>query len=952
HLDCDFCSLPWDSSRLSKLQSIQIRNLTRDLPSIAQLGNILAASPQLQWLLLASWSDDSHETTPAADASKGKQVAESSPPSPVHLPSLETLVLQNVPRDINDYLLTHIHAPACTCLIAGIRPASLRSLPPRLSPNQIHPSNTFADLLSPAISAAPDIMMSYEEAKGTFRIYSSPEPEVSNEWIHWVKRKPGINFLFHTDKTPEIGSDLRHALSGLNLEKATTLNLIGDGANPSGEVTVDTAANGETTSSFPVEALQALPQVTQLFSARNFRVGDVLKHLGRPLAEVSEKTDGGESWPLPQLSTLSLSRWRPVSDAKGMLDEILQFGLLRKGDMDRSEDDWVGSWPKPLERLVVPPEVAQAFKEANSTFDGVELSNSNPTSEIVSEDHLQLRNLPAGDAVTEPEPTLEQLDAQLTEIEQSQHAFSLDSYRLKRERNALVPLHRLPGEIFVSILLTVGSHNEIGLEDDHKRLHALAQVSTYWFDTIIAFPSFWQQLAQYHPPGFREMVLKRNTSGLLKIDCVLEQAAKDSAQEPLLSFMKMVAPLSERWKVLTFEGDLTDEIMELLQSPAPNLDSLLISSWGSTGTGSNTFELGEGRNIWYLDVDNMAVPWNSSRLRGLRGVQIQDVTGILPSLEELYAMLAASPELWWLQLSDWSLFDGGGALMSEVSDIQIRPIMLPLLTSIILHNIPAPVTQFLLSSITAPTCQCVIVQQVPSALLNNPSTRDTFAKLVNGALAAIPRFILKCRKYSGLLSMVSEPRSVMLYNWIDHVDERPGLNVHIPTEDMDSLQLGPFLSSLKFPDDVEFMANTNEVNCTASLAYAGWHRVPKLKVSSALAAEIVSRHLSDIPQYVAWSTRLRSLSAQFSTLDLPSGKLDSIVRNLVAYVEQSCSRKNAESQLEGNSKGEPYRQRLEINMPRAIAQKLGTALQDWDVRLSEIEPGKDTDSSSSDEEPE
>ncbi|KAG8951239.1 hypothetical protein FRC00_007342, partial [Tulasnella sp. 408] len=951
HLDCDFCSLPWDSSRLSKLQSIQIRNLTRDLPSIPQLRHILEASPQLQWLLLASWSDDSHETTPAADTSKGKQVAESRPPSPVHLPSLETLVLQNVPKDINDYLLTHIHAPACTCLIAGIRPASLRSLPSRLSPNQIHPSNTFADLLSPAISAAPEIMMSYEEAKGTFRIYSSPEPEVSNEWIHWVKRKPGINFLFHTDKTPEIGSDLRHALSGLNLEKATTLNLIGDGANPSGEATVDTAANGETTSSFPVEALQALPQVTQLFSARNFRVGDVLKHLGQPLAEVSEKTDGGESWPLPQLSTLSLSRWRPVSDAKGMLDEILQFGLLRKGDMDRTEDDWVGSWPKPLERLVVPPEVAEAFKEANSTFAGVELSNSNPTYEIVSEDHLQLQNLPAGDASTQPEPTLEQLDAKLTEIEQSQHALSLDSYRLKRERNALVPLHRLPGEIFVSILLKVANYNEVGF-DEHKRLHALAQVSTYWFDTIIAFPSFWQQLAQYHPRRFREMVLKRNTSGLLKIDCVLEQLMTESAQEQLLSFMKMAAPLSERWKLLTFEGDLTAEIMELLQSPAPNLDSLLISGWESTGTESKTFELGEGRNIWYLDLYDTAVPWNSIRLRGLRGVQIQNVTGILPSLAELYAMLAASPELWWLQLSDWSPFDGGGALISEVSDIQIRPIILPLLTSIILHNIPAPVTQFLLSSITAPTCQCVIVQEVPSALLNNPTTRDRFTHLVNGALAAIPRFILECYKYSGLLSMLSEPRVVMLYNWIDHVDERPGLNVHIPTEDLDSLQLGPFLSSLKFPDDVEFITNTNELNCLTSLAYAGWHQVPKLKVSTALAAEIVCRQLSNIPQSVAWSPRLRSLSAQFSPLDLPRGKLDSIVQNLVAYVEQSCSRKNTESQLQGNSYREPYRQSLEMNMPRAIAQKLMTALQDWDVRLSEIGPGKDTDSSSSDEEPE
>ncbi|KIO27994.1 hypothetical protein M407DRAFT_185360 [Tulasnella calospora MUT 4182] len=58
-----------------------------------------------------------------------------------------------------------------------------------------------------------------------------------------------------------------------------------------------------------------------------------------------------------------------------MLDEILHFGMLRKGDLDRNEDDWVGSWPKPLERLVVPPEVAEAFKEADSTFEGVDVQN-------------------------------------------------------------------------------------------------------------------------------------------------------------------------------------------------------------------------------------------------------------------------------------------------------------------------------------------------------------------------------------------------------------------------------------------------------------------------------------------------------------------------------------------------------------------------------------------------
>ncbi|KAG8913912.1 hypothetical protein FRC01_004328, partial [Tulasnella sp. 417] len=298
---------------------------------------------------------------------------------------------------------------------------------------------------------------------------------------------------------------------------------------------------------------------------------------------------------------------------------------------------------------------------------------STPPSEVVFEggQRRDTDNEPAG---TERKPTVEQLDAQLAEMERLQHDLRLKSYQIKRERNALLPLHRLPGEIFVSILLKVAKFNEPGFDQEHKRLHTLAQVSTYWLDTILAFPSFWGQLAQYHPPHFREMVLKRNTSGLLNIDCVLAQGETGPASHQLHSFMRVAAPLSERWKLLAFEGDLTVEMAELLQSPAPNLDSLLISSWGFMDAGSRALDLGEGRNIQYLDIDNITVPWNSARLCGLRGVQIQHIKGTPPSLAELHAMLSASPELWWLQLSGWLPFDNGAALASELSGIQIQPI--------------------------------------------------------------------------------------------------------------------------------------------------------------------------------------------------------------------------------------------------------------------------------------
>ncbi|KIO27993.1 hypothetical protein M407DRAFT_22762 [Tulasnella calospora MUT 4182] len=406
----------------------------------------------------------------------------------------------------------------------------------------------------------------------------------------------------------------------------------------------------------------------------------------------------------------------------------------------------------------------------------MQLSNSKPVFEVVSEEHQQLQNAQSSGAGSEPKTTTEQLDTQLAEMKHAQHGLLQEPYRIKRERNALVPLHRLPGEIFVSILLRCARYVIPGSEQENKVLHSLAQVSIYWFDTILTFPSFWDLLALYHPPRFREWVLKRNTSGLFYIECVPSQEETGPVGEKLLSFMKMAAALAERWKQLTFDGEATDEIMELLQSPTPNLDSLLISSWGSPGAGSRMLELGEGRNIQYLDIDNITVPWSSTRLRGLRGVQIQHISGRLPSLAELHAMLAASPELWWLQLSSWSPSDDGTALASEVTSSHVRPIILPFLTNLILHQIPAEVTHFVLSSITAPTCQCVIAQEVPLPLLNNPASSGTFTGLINGALKAIPRFLLEYRTGSERLGMLSQPRTTVPYGWIDHVDERPGLN--------------------------------------------------------------------------------------------------------------------------------------------------------------------------------
>ncbi|KAG8946026.1 hypothetical protein FRC04_012145 [Tulasnella sp. 424] len=557
------------------------------------------------------------------------------------------------------------------------------------------------------------------------------------------------------------------------------------------------------------------------------------------------------------------------------------------------------------------------------------LSESNETSEAAYGEHLQTGVLDSG-----PQPTLEQLEAQLAEMERLQLELSPEAYRIKQRRNALVPFHRLPGEIFVAILLKVANYNEPGFDQEHKRLHTLAQVSTYWLDTILAFPSFWQQLAQHHPPWFRDMALKRNPSGLFNIDCAF--AREDRMYAPnLLSFMKMAAPLSERWKRLAFVGGITDEVAELIQSPAPNLDSLLISNWMNTHSGSRRLKLAEGRNIQYLDTDSIAIPWNSTRLRGLRGVQIQSIYGNIPSLAELQAMLVASPQLWWLRLSAWDPLDHGVSLAAEVAEIQIQPINLPLLTTIILGLLPSAVTQFLLSFISAPACQCMIVRKVPPAVVSTGTPSNMFVDLINAPLKAISKLRMVCHHDRSPLHLMSDPPTSLTYNWIHHVDELPGFNVQISTDGLSDHDLGSFLGLLSFPEEVEVSMDINGGCWRRSLLHVGWHRVPRLKISRALSAEVICQQLASVPKSAASHCRLRSLISPLYFKGERARVYDSIAGDLVTYVQQTCMRTETDQQVSDKSDGG----KLEIRLPRLMVQRLKKLLQDYDVQLSEFGQG-------------
>lgn len=354
HLDVDFVSMPWDSPRLVGLQSLQIRNLAGRLPRLSQLHIILKACPDLRWLLLAKLSErppDDPEAPPegrtitvenaAAPEEDSPPVKDIPPSEPIPLPFLTTLVLQGVPRPTSHHLLSHIEASGIRCLMAD--DAHLDHL--RES------GSSFFNLLKPSISTAKDIEMTYEEATGHFRVTSLPLPEVSNEWIHWVKQTVGIDLSIRTEKRPEFWEDLTSFQSAMASTATAGLHLVGEGTEPDASATPS-----EPTPTFPDHALGHLPQITRIKCSRHYPASAILRYLGR----INSDASAALAWSCPNLTTLELSRWK--GDVDAMVEDILAFARVRYSGSEggqRNEDSDGVKPPVPLEKLLVPESILE-----------------------------------------------------------------------------------------------------------------------------------------------------------------------------------------------------------------------------------------------------------------------------------------------------------------------------------------------------------------------------------------------------------------------------------------------------------------------------------------------------------------------------------------------------------------------------------------------------------------
>lgn len=97
HISLSRAIVPWDSQRLSRLQSLEIAFLHAYLPTLEDLHRILSASPQLERL--------------GFHLLEGRLLHPSVSPLPIDMPSLVSLHVEHVPRELPQYILKTLRAP-------------------------------------------------------------------------------------------------------------------------------------------------------------------------------------------------------------------------------------------------------------------------------------------------------------------------------------------------------------------------------------------------------------------------------------------------------------------------------------------------------------------------------------------------------------------------------------------------------------------------------------------------------------------------------------------------------------------------------------------------------------------------------------------------------------------------------------------------------------------------
>ncbi|KAG8907837.1 hypothetical protein FRB99_002010 [Tulasnella sp. 403] len=289
----------------------------------------------------------------------------------------------------------------------------------------------------------------------------------------------------------------------------------------------------------------------------------------------------------------------------------------------------------------------------------------------------------------------------------------------QRARNDLLPIHRLPRLVFIYILqLAHNFFDYYGWDLELWQLHRYAQVSTYWRDIILSTSWFWRVVKSQETTAEQELYLRRNTSGGVVLwSCGSRGRHRDE-------YLRRMQCVSERWEMVYIDGDFSRTVFDCLSHLPPRVKDLTARLESATNTATKTrlLPLPDGAALYHVSLNHVALPWDSTRLRALRSLELWGLDSHFPSLQQLLAILSSSRHLSKLDLYEWAVDESLPNFEEDSKQLVDTRIVLPALDILSITRIHPLLASFLLTHISTPNVRCVLALGFHPNAFSDPSS--------------------------------------------------------------------------------------------------------------------------------------------------------------------------------------------------------------------------------------
>ncbi|KAG9044968.1 hypothetical protein FS837_007231 [Tulasnella sp. UAMH 9824] len=293
---------------------------------------------------------------------------------------------------------------------------------------------------------------------------------------------------------------------------------------------------------------------------------------------------------------------------------------------------------------------------------------------------------------------LSQCDEELDALGSVQKQLERRVASVRRKRNTFAPVNSLPPELATVFDIVIGS-NPVKV---WSNLGTLMLACHHWNQLVKYTPSLWTKIQGSAKTSnvIITRVLEISQDSPLDVD--YDGTGGSRALDHQHAFLSTIFPHAHRWRkaALSIQGAAQAlEPMATLSSPL--LESLSLRAIGGPSwANEEPLDVFGGRppaRLQELSLDGIPIKWSPKTICNLKALEIRDIHRLGPSLDQLFAILSASPNLESLSIDKVNFSGGASAPIHNL-------IQMPALGTLWLELISPWTINRILAALRAPNC--------------------------------------------------------------------------------------------------------------------------------------------------------------------------------------------------------------------------------------------------------